>query len=54
MDENRKPEEEKEQTFPVTEVHEEAPKHEPLTHEQAQEVAPLYSEIGRASCRERV
>ncbi len=45
MDENRKPEEEKEQTFPVTEVHEEAPKHEPLTPEQAQEVAPLYSDV---------
>lgn len=43
MDEKDRQEEEK--TFPVTEVHEDVPKHEPLTPEQAQEVAPLYSDV---------
>ena len=31
--------------YPVREVHEEEVKHEPLTPEQAQEVAPLYSDV---------
>ncbi len=43
MDEKKRQEEEK--IFPVTEVHEDVPKHEPLTPEQAQEVAPLYTDV---------